>query len=190
MEDEKLFEETRAWINCHSGRVCYPLAPDQTDYNIEDIAHSLSMQCRWNGHTKVFYSVAQHSCYCHDFVSVKSARKEALMHDASEAYLTDVPRPIKGYLGHYNKLEALTDKKIREVFDITQTEETLRAVKEIDKLLLVREKELLIHAAPNKVWGFEDVDTSTIDVLLPLIDSWSPEKAKKEFLTRFEIYND
>src|SRR3989304_6672039 len=72
---------------------------------IEDIAHALSYIPRWAGHTQVFYSVAQHLCWCHDNIENKEFAFEALMHDSPETYLGDCPKPLKNLLIDYMILE-------------------------------------------------------------------------------------
>ena len=199
MEKDIFADISNAWTNTFSGRVSRPLEPEKTDYNIEDIAHSLAMQCRWNGHTKTFYSVAQHSVYASRFIRIKGERKPtkeksykraALMHDASEAYLCDIPRPIKGHLGRYKELEASTELAIQNNFGILTSPHLLEAVKEIDNALLVRERSILIEKAPNMIWGFETFDDSYITEMLPEIPYWSPENAKDFFLQEYrELFN-
>ena len=71
---------------------------------IEDIAHGLSMQCRFGGQLPKFYSVAQHSIHCSEIVS-DHLKLEALLHDASEAYLLDIPSPIKNRMPEYKAVE-------------------------------------------------------------------------------------
>jgi hypothetical protein len=81
-------------IRTYTGKVFRPLAPDPALIDIRDIAHALSMEARWNGHTREFMSVAEHSVR----VSLICAAKDALwglLHDASEAYIRDIPSPIK-----------------------------------------------------------------------------------------------
>jgi hypothetical protein len=80
-----------------SGKAFYVTDPKPEDIDILDIAHSLSMQCRYNGHTKGFYSVAEHSVLVANLVPPR-LRLQALLHDASEAYVGDVIRPIKRLL--------------------------------------------------------------------------------------------
>src|SRR5690606_4110631 len=71
---------------------------------IEDIAHALAHQCRFAGHVKRFYSVAQHSVMCSRMVD-RLYQMEALLHDASEAYLLDIPKPIKEKIVGYKEME-------------------------------------------------------------------------------------
>lgn len=87
-----------------SGAFVDPLAPDPDLIHVEDIAHALSHQCRFGGHAPHFYSVAQHSVEVAHLVP-EALRLQALMHDASEAYLVDVPRPVKARLPGYLAIE-------------------------------------------------------------------------------------
>lgn len=90
----------RSWIQTFTGKKFYPLDPDPAQIDILDIAHSLAMQCRFNGHVKQFYSVAQHSVLLAKHFKRRGDeliyQKYALLHDASEAYLCDIPGPLKG----------------------------------------------------------------------------------------------
>lgn len=72
---------------------------------IEDIAHALSQMPRFGGHLPHFYSVAQHSLAVMEYVQPK-LKLPALLHDASEAYLMDLPRPIKKNMDYYSKIES------------------------------------------------------------------------------------
>ena len=109
---------------------------------IEDIAHALSHQCRFGGHLPHFYSVAQHSLYCAQEIQDKDYALEALMHDASEAYLMDVPRPIKGKLTNYKEIE---DKIMRLIADKFSFQWPMPdEVKEIDEQALHTEWEMLM----------------------------------------------
>ena len=89
---------------------------------IDDIAHHLSQQCRYSGATKRFYSVAEHSIWVSLIVPPKYAR-EALLHDAAEAYCIDLPRPIKHLpeMGHYRELEWRNERAIVERFGLSTT---------------------------------------------------------------------
>ena len=92
-------------LQTYTGRVLTPLDPWPGDFSIEDIAWSLAHQCRYNGHTKLFYSVATH-CILVAFFLPSNLKLEGLLHDASEAYLSDLPSPIKRLMPEYQKVEA------------------------------------------------------------------------------------
>ena len=96
-------------IMTHSHKMFDPLHPDVSLIDIADIAHALSMLCRANGHFKTFYSVCQHSINCMKEAKARgySARVQlaCLLHDASEAYLSDVTRPVKAELPRYLEIE-------------------------------------------------------------------------------------
>lgn len=107
------FNAGRNIIRVFSGKYINPFDFKESDIDIEDIAHGLSNQCRWGGHTKRFYSVAEHSIEVFKKVAnktmCKTTRLEALLHDASEAYLLDIPSPYKEMMGDaYHE----ADKKI------------------------------------------------------------------------------
>ena len=85
-----------AWIITYSGKKFYHLAPSAEMVDIVDIAHALSLTCRWTGHTRYHYSVAQHSWYF-SYLVPKEFALSALLHDASEAYLGDMNRPLKHF---------------------------------------------------------------------------------------------
>jgi uncharacterized protein len=85
---------TKPLIRTFTGKMVHPYSPDPDEIDIDDIAHSLSQQCRFLGHTDGFYSVAQHSVLVSQTVPAEDALW-GLLHDAAEAYLCDVPAPIK-----------------------------------------------------------------------------------------------
>jgi len=109
-----------SWIQTHSGLKIDPIDPQPEDICLEDIAHALSNICRFTGHCNEFYSVAQHSVY----VSVYSSNENALwglLHDASEAYLCDIARPVKrsGFLSGYCEVEEKLMKVIADKFGLS-----------------------------------------------------------------------
>lgn len=107
--------------------------PQQEHITIEDIAHALSLTARWGGHTHAFYSVASHSLWVADNVQPEF-QLEALLHDATEAYIGDMPKPIKRHLPDYNKLEQVLDQAIRTKFNLPVS--ISQSVKEADKKAL------------------------------------------------------
>lgn len=96
---------TPGCIRTFSGKYINPCKPDSSLICIEDIAHALSMQPRFGGHLPVFYSVAQH-CVLTSSIVADEHKLSALLHDASEAYLIDVPRPVKEQLPNYKEIES------------------------------------------------------------------------------------
>lgn len=91
-------------IRTFSGRCIDPFNPNPDDICIEDIAHSLANQCRFGGHTQRRFSIAQHSIMVADRLP-KEHRLAGLLHDASEAYLLDIPTPVKNKLPGYAQAE-------------------------------------------------------------------------------------
>ena len=91
-------------IRTFSGHYLDVFDPDPDKITIEDIAHSLAMQPRFGGHTKRFFSVAEHSMDVATFVPFE-LKLEALLHDASDAYIGDMPSPIKSRLPDFQRLE-------------------------------------------------------------------------------------
>ncbi len=106
---------TEGKIRVHSGIMIDPLNPKCQEISIEDIAHGLSMICRFAGHTKYFYSVAEHSIITSYRVENKH-KLAALLHDASEAYLLDIPSPLKKKLRRYKNAEYKLMRIIAEKF--------------------------------------------------------------------------
>ena len=97
------------YITTYTGKHFRPLEPDPQLIKIEDIAHALSMICRGNGHVKTFWSVGEH-CICCAREAAERGMSErmilaCLLHDASECYMSDVPRPFKKELPEYQKWE-------------------------------------------------------------------------------------
>lgn len=145
--------------------------PDSKAISIYDIAHGLSNVCRWAGHTPHFFSVAQHSIMCARKID-PSLKLNALLHDASEAYLGDMPKPIKKRLPDYQNVEEKLMICISTVFGVEYPIHP--EVKRIDKHQLIYEH--------NVFSGIDSYDTS--------FEYWSPEYAKRIFLkTFFEITN-
>ena len=126
-------------IRTSSGLYVNVFDPDPDTITIEDIAHSLSHQCRYGGHLPVFYSVAEHSIFCGNAVRVIESTLElaALLHDASEAYLLDMPRPIKYQIPQYREIE---DKLMRVIAAKFGFEYPLHLiVKDVDNMALKQE---------------------------------------------------
>ena len=173
------------YIQTVSGRRFNPLAPDPAEIDIEDVARALSNQCRFGGHCRFFYSVAQHSCLVADLVEERGGSAGdvlwALLHDASEAYLVDLPHPLKhrSELGRlYAEAEAGLQQAICERFGLSLEPPPL--VKPVDRALLATERREVASVAWHwpELDGYEPLDLE--------IEAWLPERARVEFLDRYE----
>ena len=101
------------YLSTYTGKKFFPFDPRPEQICIEDIAHGLSMLCRFSGQCPYFYSVAEHSIYLVHFLP-DNLQLEGLLHDASEAYLADLPRPVKAGLPEYKAIEARVERVIAE----------------------------------------------------------------------------
>lgn len=166
------------YIATVSGRAYYPTAPDAAELDIEDIAHALSNICRYTGHTRKFYSVAEHSVIMSYIVPPEHAYV-ALMHDATEAYIGDVARPIKYLFPDYERLEDKNWKVIAEKFGLPT--ELPEIVKYLDSAICnVEMAELIPHfTKPTLVDEFKAPEGVKVRGLLPFV-------AKQDFLNRYD----
>jgi hypothetical protein len=137
-----------SWIVTASG-IKFPVA-DNTPAHIrlDDIAHALSRLCRFGGHVREFYSVAQHSVLVGELVRLRApgdrtAYAWALMHDAAEAYLGDVVSPLKRYLPSYADLELHVLRSVAGAFGLPLTVPPV--VKACDAIALALEARDLCH---------------------------------------------
>lgn len=168
------------WIQTFTGVAFYPLDPRPNEIHIRDIAHALSMQCRYGGHARYFYSVAEHCILLSQAVPPELALA-ALMHDAAEAYLVDVPRPIKSSLTGYREIEAVLEASIAMRFSLADPCPAL--VKEYDTRILNNERSALMSPAPREWLPCGDP--------LPGVRIIGLQQARAEtmFLRRFEELN-
>lgn len=145
MRKETLY--TNGEIRTSSGIYVKVFDPNPDTLQIEDIAFSLSNQCRWSGHIK-FFSVGQHSILTSLLVGEKY-KLSALMHDASEAYLVDVPSPIKADLTNYKIIEDRLMRVLAEKFKFIYPLPS--CVKMADTALLKAEWKQLMLARQNHI---------------------------------------
>lgn len=165
------------WLQTFTGRPFWPMDPRPDDIHIEDIAHALSNLCRFGGHCRTFYSVAQHSVLVSKALPPEYKRW-GLLHDASEAYICDVPRPLKYHLLNYLSIETKVMMAVAIRFGLPAL--IPAAVKEVDDAMLVTEVEQLMETS-QRPW--EKKWTSPLGII---IDPWSAEFSKQMFLEQFE----
>ena len=152
-------------IDSHSGEKIQPLDPDPEKIELKDIAHGLAHVGRFAGQGEDFHSVARHSVHVSHEVEARGgsmeAQRFALFHDAAEAYLSDVPGPVKKSLPGYKHAEDRLDEAILDALGIEATDESL--VKKADKA--VGKHELSVQFPKANHEGAEDLnhDPDTVD---------------------------
>lgn len=166
------------WMQTFTGRRFWPLDPRPEDVCIEDIAHSLALQCRYGGHCVRFYSVAEHSV-----LLAHKARPEhalwLLLHDASEAYVSDMVRPLKRFMPQFREAEDRVAWAIYRRFGLNPADEP-REVKELDNRILIDERAQLMRPTGQQ-WHYGG-ETEPLGVTLAY---WDPRTAEEHFLAFF-----
>ena len=142
-----------SYITTYTGKHFDPTAPDASLFDVRDIAHALSLTCRGNGHVKTFFSVGQHCINCALEAELRGFPTRVvlacLLHDASEAYMSDVPRPFKHALPSYVEAEEKLLEMIYEKFlGSGLSEEEQKLVKIIDDDLLYYDLKVLLGETP------------------------------------------
>jgi uncharacterized protein len=170
------------YFRTYTGREVHPLDPKPHEISIFDVARSLSQMCRFLGHTRAFYSVAQHSV----LVSKLVPREDALwglLHDASEAYLCDLPSPIKRdtEMSIYRIAEDRLMLAVCERYDLPP--EMPRSVAIADKVALATEFRD-VTTVDDLNWIGAECGCNPLDG--QTITPWPPEVAEQAFLDRFE----
>lgn len=160
------------WMQTYTGRAFSFSAPSPRDVDVRDIAHSLGMQCRYNGHTQKFYSVAEHCVVMATMVPVELII-HALLHDAAEAYVSDVVRPLKVLLPQFRDIERTIEWVIYEHFCVSLPGATERAaIERADLRMLRTERDQLLDEPPQPWAMVEDVSP------FPLaLQCWPPDVA-------------
>lgn len=164
-----------------------PFLPKQSEIDIRDIAHSLSLICRANGHISHFYSVGQHCLNCEREAHIRGysdvVRLYCLLHDATECYISDLTRPVKRRLPLYIEAE----NRLAQVIYLALTgrvpaESELKAVNEIDDCLLYHE---FIALAGEKMFDKEPLCSAEFDFAFK-----DPNEVERAFLAKFRTLKD
>jgi hypothetical protein len=176
-----------SWIQTHSGKALDLRCPDPRDIDVADIAHALSMICRYNGHTNRHYSVAEHCCHVSDWVNLpgygRGGALAGLLHDASEAYVGDLTYPMQLAIGSparaaVQSLHAAVSGAILEHLGLAGWVQLDHPeVKRIDRQILLDERNALM-GPPPMAWDVRG------DPLGVTIHGWAPERARNEWLSR------
>jgi uncharacterized protein len=166
------------WIQTYTGRRICPIDPDPSAIDITDIAHALAVNSRFTGHTYEPYSVAQHSVLVSRYCHAKDALW-GLLHDASEAYLSDIARPVKQHMPEYKAIEEKLMEAIAIHFNLQMP--IPASVKEADNALLMAERRDLL--VPLEGWTQYGIPID--EHIVP----WQFTAAERVFLERFEELN-
>jgi 5'-deoxynucleotidase YfbR-like HD superfamily hydrolase len=171
------------YLQTVSGRRVNPFDPDPDQLDPGDIARALANQCRFGGHCRTFYSVAQHSVIVSRLVEERGGDAEdvfaALMHDATEAYLGDMPHPLKhrSALGAaFKAAEEHLERAIRDRFAIKPD---VPEIKRADRALLATER----RAFSAEAWHWPELDG--VEPLELELTAWPPDEAARAFAERY-----
>jgi hypothetical protein len=170
----------KPYFRTFTGRRVHPLDPMPDEINIFDVARALSHQCRFLGHTSVFYSVAQHSVLVSHLVPTKDALW-GLVHDASEAFLGDLPSPIKRdpEMASYRVAEDRLMWAVCERYDLPP--EMPASVRQADRVMLATEFRDITGVA-DREWIKKECG---VEPLPHHIEAWLPAVAEAQFMDRF-----
>jgi hypothetical protein len=168
-------------IETFTGGRFYPFDPRSSEVRLEDIAGSLAHTCRFGGHCRRFYSVAEHSLYVARELADHGERLQAygLLHDAGEAYVGDIPRPVKSRLGDFEAVEARIREAVWEAVGLpVPTEAEWEAVMAADDRLLAHEADRLLD---DGSWAAEPPE---LGYDLASTGPRRPAAAREQFLDR------
>jgi hypothetical protein len=160
-----------------SGHLFDFLDPHGSEFTIEDVAHGLSLVCRYTGQCRDFYSVAEHSLLVSDVVA--EYKYEALLHDAAEAFIGDVTRPLKQLLPEYRRIEAAVEDAVTERFGLDRN---YRAIVKAADLRVLAAEQMQVMAPGTADWAAEaGIEPAPVSVRF-----LSPSVVRRSFLERYE----
>ena len=184
--DEKV-PHRRPSISTFTGREFFPLDPRTEDVDPVDVAHALALKCRYTGHCKIFYSVAEHCVLMSDYLLDRGTGARGalygLVHDAAEAYLPDVASPIKPLVPGFKDTETRVLMAICQRFglDFPFPRDVETLVKALDVEMFLLEREAIMQHAPW--WRGRGPDRGLAEVVR--VEGWAPERAELEWMRRF-----
>lgn len=149
------------WFQTYQGFKFHVIDPHIGDVDIDDIAHALSFTCRYGGHCREFYSVAQHSIYVEQMLSERwpdtpLLSLQGLLHDAAEAYVGDMKRPIKDHMPTFQAIESNVNKVIHEALGVPlPSEHWERLIKYADNAVLMAERRDIMNHF-NQDWDIKE----------------------------------
>ena len=173
------------WMQTFTGHKFWPLDPRLEDVRIEDIAHALAYICRFGGHTSSFCSIAEHSIYVSEICDPEDALA-GLFHDAAEAYVGDMIRPLKDSGSTMAEQYCLIEKRVLSAvfarFQIDHMSQALDRIKVADTRVLLAEAHRLMG---DPDWARHAARTSGLSPYPHNIQCHSPRRAEELFLSRY-----
>lgn len=169
---------TNSTIQTFTGEMFDVFSPHMEQINLKDISHALSMLCRYGGHSREFYSVAEHCVLMAEhFVGrgEKDLARAALLHDATEAYMGDVVRPLKGQLPLYREVEGRLQTLIFMKYGIY--DQVPHGVKEADLRITTDERDMLMLPRP---WSIDPVEPLGV-----MLQCWTHDQAEQAWLDSY-----
>lgn len=164
------------WIQTYTGKVFDVRCPSPESIDLEDIAHALSMICRYNGHTTRFYSVAEH-CVVMSRMVDEDVAFEALMHDAAEAYVSDLTRPVKQLVPAFEVMESRITSAIRHKFGLRGHHYPVEVTVADHRMLATERPQVMAPCARDWANVHEPYSVT--------LECWPPDKAELAFLSRY-----
>lgn len=193
------------WFQTYSGKLVSVTDPKPEDVDVVDVAHALSMTCRFGGHCRDFYSVAEHSVHVCEIgtalrshldvtypSTIENTRHSLvlLLHDAAEAYVGDLITPLKRNLLDAKALETKWLKAIEQKFNLgTALSDPEESIKQADLCALSIEI-LSLYDRADPIWWSKFKPPTILDLDQVSIDCWSPVEARRRFLRLFTQLHD
>lgn len=166
-------------IGTFTGQRMHPLDPHPDEIRIEDIAHGLANTCRYGGQCQFYYSVGTHSIYVSKELSEYGPEMQlyGLFHDAAEAYITDLPRPVKAEIEGYDGIESGILSAVWDTLSLSHpTEQQWKTVMAVDDQLFHYESEELLA----------EFDPPSVPELSYKLTPCAPADVREQFLSRTE----
>lgn len=170
-----------SWMQTYTGKAFYAMDARAEDIDIADIAHSLSLQCRYNGHVDRFYSVAEHCVLLAElFPDDPNMALWALLHDAAEAYIGDMVRPLKKHMPTFMEIDDHITSLVAQRFELVGTV-IPPEVHHVDSQILHNEREaLMARVQPPQPWDVPGGPIPGVEII-----GHSPEVIEEAYLTTF-----
>lgn len=183
MNDPHMDSPAKGKIMVYSGRMVDPATMTPDDVTIEDIAHALACSNRFGGHAPEPYNVAQHSVLVARILP-DELKLQGLLHDAHEAYVVDMPRPLKVHLPDYQRLELHAANAVRDHYNLPRVLD--KCVELADRIMLTTEAKAFRFSWWQLWAGEAPPDELLAEALRGSCGVWGWREAERAFLDEFD----